>query len=143
MNLRVAIPLVAAIALCAPGVQAQGKADQALILGKASFAANCATCHGDDATGNGPYAQYLNVQPSNLTLLSDKAGGAFPFSEVYQLIDGRKMVRTHGEFTDMPIWGTYFTTDSLADRGMDPDDIEHVIQGRILSLVYYLESIQK
>ena len=118
-------------------------ADQAMILGKASYAANCAACHGDDGTGGGSYSQYLNVEPIDLTTLSQVSGGAFPFSEVYQLIDGTKMVRTHGDFTSMPVWGDYFMEDTLADRGISQEDATHVVQGRILSLVYFLQSIQK
>ena len=117
--------------------------DQAIILGKASYAANCAACHGEDGTGGGSYSQYLNVEPIDLTTLSQDAGGAFPFSEVYQLIDGTKMARTHGDFTSMPVWGDFFMEDTLADRGFTREDAAHVVQGRILSLVYYLQSIQK
>ena len=122
---------------------AQSSLQSALSLGKASYAANCAACHGDDATGGGSYSQYLNVEPIDLTALSQNAGGVFPFSEVYQLIDGTKMARTHGDFTSMPVWGNYFMEDTLADRGINANDAAHVVQGRILSLVYYLQSLQK
>ena len=72
-----------------------------------------------------------------------QSDGVFPFSELYQLIDGTKMVRTHGDFTSMPVWGDYFMEDTLADRGISQEDAAHVVQGRILSLVYYIQSIQQ
>ncbi len=43
----------------------------------------------------------------------------------------------------MPIWGDHFLKDTLEDRGVSEADAEHIVQGRILSLVYYLESIQE
>lgn len=136
------IAIVTAMFLTGPGF-AQSSAQNPIILGKASYAANCASCHGDDATGGGPYSNYLNVEPIDLTMLSQNSDGNFPFSEVYQLIDGTKMARTHGDFTTMPVWGDYFMEDTLADRGLTTEDAAHIVQGRILSLVYYLESIQK
>ena len=143
MNFRTSLLCFATAIVPATSGLAQSSAETPIILGKSSYMANCAACHGEDATGGGSYSQFLNVEPTDLTVLSQKAGGAFPFSEVYQLIDGRKMARTHGEFTDMPVWGNYFTKDSLEDRGISRDDADHIVQGRILSLVYYLESIQQ
>ena len=115
-------------------------ADSALILGKSSYNANCAICHGEDGTGTGDVADLLRVAPPDLTTLSERSNGAFPFSEVYSSISDGKF-RAHGGV--MPIWGDDFMTDTLTDRGMNADDAAHIVQGRILSLVYYLESIQK
>lgn len=121
---------------------AQG-ADQAIVLGKAAYNASCASCHGADGTGHGPTGESLMVAPIDLTALTRKSGGMFPFSEVYQMIDGRKVVRPHGTDSPMPVWGNYFMADSLADRSLSPEDATHVMQGRILSLVYYLQTIQQ
>ena len=117
-------------------------ADSALILGKSSYAANCAVCHGEDGTGNGAVAELFRVPPADLTKLSERSGGAFPFSEVYQSIANGLGEKAHGG-SEMPIWGGYFVADTLQDRGMSTADAEHIVQGRILSLVYYLESIQE
>ncbi len=117
-------------------------ADSALVLGKSSYGANCAVCHGDDGTGSGSVAELFRTPPSDLTTLSDRSGGAFPFSEVYQSIASGLGEKAHGD-SEMPIWGGYFISDTLADRGVSASDAEHIVQGRILSLVYYLESIQK
>ena len=64
----------------------------------------CATCHGRDGKGNGPVSAALRVPPPDLTVLAKKNNGVFPFSSVYEIIDGRKAVIAHGT-RDMPIWG--------------------------------------
>ncbi len=117
-------------------------ADSALVLGKSSYGANCAVCHGEDGTGSGAVAELFRAPPSDLTTLAERSGGAFPFSEVYQSIASGLGEKAHGD-SEMPIWGGYFVADTLADRGMSASDADHIVQGRILSLVYYLESIQK
>ncbi len=48
-----------------------GKAD-AIAAGKDLFAANCASCHGTEAKGDGPAGQGLNPKPADLTQLSAK-----------------------------------------------------------------------
>ena len=126
--------------LCAGTVEAHS-ADSALIIGRSSYKAYCAICHGEDGTGTGDVAEILRIPPADLTTLSERSGGAFPFSDVYQSI-ATGLYRAHGQAA-MPIWGNYFKADTLQDRGMNESDIDHIVQGRILSLVYYLESIQK
>lgn len=116
--------------------------DSYLVLGKSSYAANCAVCHGESGAGDGEVAGLFKVPPADLSTLSERSGGAFPFSEVYQTIASGMGDRAHGG-SKMPIWGDYFVADTLEDRGISKDDAEHIAQGRILSLVYYLESIQK
>ena len=126
--------------LCA-GTVAAHAADSALIIGRSSYNAYCAICHGEDGTGGGDVAEILRIPPADLTTLSERSGGAFPFSEVYQSI-ATGLYRAHGQAA-MPIWGNYFKGDTLQDHGVSTSDVEHIVQGRILSLVYYLQSIQK
>lgn len=106
--------------------------------GKREFQRSCATCHGVDATGNGPSAAFLNVKPAELTQLSKKHGGVFLFWRVYEEIEGSKdvVIRGHGT-REMPIWGERcrFEKSDSAER-------QTGVRGRILSLVYYLQSIQ-
>ena len=56
--------------------------------GKEMYSAYCASCHGTNATGNGPAASSLKVAPANLTLLAKKNGGKFPDAKVQQAIKG-------------------------------------------------------
>jgi Cytochrome c len=48
-------------------------------VGKREFQRSCATCHGVDATGNGPAAAALLVKPADLTQLAKRHGGVFLF----------------------------------------------------------------
>jgi hypothetical protein len=82
-------------------------------------------------------ADLLKKPPANLTVLSKKNNGQFPFWRVYRTIDGREEIMAHGTRA-MPIWGSHF----LMQEGGAPLD-EHTVLGRILALVYYVESIQE
>lgn len=113
------------------------------VLGRTEFQARCAVCHGDDAKGGGLVGELFAIKPKDLTLLAKENNGAFPFSEVYQAINGRREIAGHGR-SEMPVWGEYFKEDALEDRpSIYGSDAEHIVQGRILSLVYYLQGLQE
>jgi mono/diheme cytochrome c family protein len=129
----------AAMVLSAGAAQAD---DSAIALGKSAYGALCAVCHGPDAKGGGEVAALFEVQPPSLTKLSERAGGKFPFSEVYQTIILGMEAPGHGP-SEMPVWGDYFMADALTDRGLNKSDAMFVAAGRALSVAYYLESIQE
>jgi mono/diheme cytochrome c family protein len=106
------------------------------IAGKLEYQKSCAVCHGRDGKGNGAMAKMLKVKPANLTQLSAKNNGFYPFWDVYRIIDGRKEIGAHGS-GEMPIWGTVFKREGGTDRGA-----ALAAYARILEIVYYLESIQ-
>jgi hypothetical protein len=81
-------------------------------------------------------AKVLTVKPADLTQLSKKNNGTFPFWRVFRVIDGREEIRGHGP-RDMPIWGQEF----LVQAGSSPV-AQSQVRGRILELIYYLESLQ-
>ncbi len=110
-----------------------------LANGKRLYQWYCEFCHGERAEGDGPMAQHLLVKPANLTQLQKKHEGQFPFWPVYRTIEGQEEVQGHGSGA-MPIWGEVF---KRQERSHDPYLQEDVVIGRILSLVYYLKSIQK
>jgi hypothetical protein len=93
----------------------------------------CATCHGKDATGNGPAAAALKVPPPDLTVLARQHGNTFPAVEVEAIIRGGTAVAAHGSL-EMPIWGPIF-------RALDPSDAR--VKARIAVLVSHLASIQQ
>ena len=128
-----------ALVLSACAVQAQ---ESVLVLGKSSFGARCALCHGEDAKGGGEIADLFQVPPPDLTTMAQRADGRFPFPEVYNIIVNGMEEAGHGG-AEMPIWGDYFLTDTLEDRGLSVGDAMEIAAGRILSMVYYLESIQE
>jgi len=114
--------------------------------GRSEYLSACAGCHGRDAKGDGPMADLLSIETPDLTKLTERAGGAFPFRNTLLIIDGRNDVRAHGG--DMPVWGDRYMTSMT--RAQDelrpprwPEDPELLVRGRLLSLVYYLETIQE
>jgi len=129
----------AAVVFSAGAAQAE---DSAVVLGKSTYNARCALCHGADGKGGGEIAELFAVRPSDLSTLAERADGKFPFSTVYDIIVNGMEQRGHGDST-MPIWGDYFMADALMDRGVSQSDALYMASGRILSVVYYLESIQQ
>ena len=108
--------------------------------GKEEYTNYCASCHGQSAAGDGPLAELLTVQVPSLTGLKAANDGAFPMLNVIHTIDGRQATRGHGQ--PMPVWGKSFEIQADAD-GLGAYGGETVVRGRILSIAYYLESIQE
>jgi mono/diheme cytochrome c family protein len=91
--------------------------------GEKLFQRNCASCHGLDGRGAGLVAASLKKQPSDLTMIPRK-NGKFPTEELVMSISGELSVPIHGS-REMPVWGGVLKN------------------GDILSLVRYIESIQR
>src|SRR5450759_323207 len=73
--------------------------------GPAVFQAYCAVCHGKDARGGGPAAGALKRRSPDLTRMSQRNGGIFPFERVQKIISGKGPgIPAHGSH-EMPIWG--------------------------------------
>ncbi|MCP3964141.1 MAG: cytochrome c [bacterium] len=122
-----------------PAARAQDVDDERVMerigRGRASYRVYCRSCHGNQARGDGIVADVLKIPPSDLTRISARREGEFPFEEIRELIDGRKDVQGHGN-RDMPIWGDAFkvATDTQDDA---------VVAEKITQLVYFLRSIQE
>jgi mono/diheme cytochrome c family protein len=120
--------------LTASGQTSQREAGTAAAAdGAELFKTFCASCHGLEATGNGPMAHVLRHAPPNLTLIAKKNGGTFPTARVNRIIAGWD-IESHGD-REMPVWGDPFT---LTRDGRLRDGAE----ARIAAIVRYLESIQ-
>ncbi|SMX44770.1 c-type cytochrome [Maliponia aquimaris] len=128
-----ALALAGAAALAAGMVQAQNAE-----VGAAFFGQYCATCHGVDAKGDGPMTQMMTVTVPDLTQMSANNGGKFPMLEVIHIIDGRTGLRAHGG--PMPVYGAVFRSESGGTGG--DADVLHGL-GKVLSIAYYLESVQQ
>ena len=118
-------------------------------IGKVEYQSSCAACHGVDGKGAGPLATQLKNKPADLTLIAKLNRGVFPVDRVYETIDGREDVKSHGP-RDMPIWGFRYNPSPIqgfsrvAPYHVDPViDREAVIRGRILALIDYLYRIQE
>lgn len=113
--------------------------EETVSAGNRTFNRFCATCHGQDAKGNGPYAANLKATPTNLTKLANQRNGAFPWSEIYKVIDGRDIATAHGT-SEMPIWGDLF---NMSDWGKNyAEQSTAITRGRIFELLMYLDFIQ-
>lgn len=142
MKVRYLAVFAAALCLLAANVVfAQRAGAQETTMGKRTYEDRCAVCHGSLGRGDGPMAGVLTPPPANLTLLAKQNGGEYPFSRVYEVIDGRTTVAGHGT-RQMPIWGSYFRSEqypALRFPGIDPEEI---VQARIYGLVYYIQTLQ-
>jgi hypothetical protein len=102
------------------------------VAGAATFKEYCTACHGVSGHGNGPAATALKVAPADLTLISKRAGGTFPFASIKSKITGADVIAAHGS-RDMPTWGPLFK---------QADTSNSVAELRLTNLVKYIEEIQ-
>jgi len=42
----------------------------------------------------------------------------------------------------MPVWGTYFMQEAIDNPAINEKNARYITEGRILSLVFYLQTIQ-
>lgn len=113
---------------------------QEMSYGEAEYLNSCAVCHGVEGKGDGPLGDELLKRPSDLTDLAARNGGAFPYSRVFAVIDGRYLVPGHGE-REMPVWGRQFLEEDAKTYG--PSGGEIVTTERIHNLAGYIESLQR
>jgi hypothetical protein len=122
-------------------------------VGRIEYLSSCSACHGTDGKGQGPLAAELKIKPADLTTLANRNSGVFPLNAVYETIDGRKPIGSHGT-REMPIWGRRYTPSPLsANQAFGPKptdspvimsyDPEIVIRTRILAVIDYLNRIQQ
>ncbi len=114
--------LVAALSGCQ---KAQTTAD--VEAGKALFDENCAVCHGPGGNVR-EAAQHDAKTPDLREIAKRSAGGYLPVSTLAEIIDGRRVISSHGR--TMPVWGEQFGEDDAETKA------------KIESLVAYIESIQ-
>lgn len=99
------------------GAQAAGKFDKAtpelIAKGKAAYAINCATCHGDKGAGDGVAASALNPKPRNFIKDKFKNGDAPAkiFDTITKGLPGTTMA-PFGHLSEEDRWGiTHFILD--------------------------------
>lgn len=112
-----------------------------LDIGKVEYDQSCATCHGLDGKGKGSFSEALELSVPDVTSLARRNGGVFPVTRVYDVIDGRELVKAHGT-REMPIWGKHYSVGAAPrydDYAYNP---EAAARGRILALIDYLYRLQ-
>lgn len=106
--------------------------------GQAFFAANCSSCHGTAARGDGPAAAGLTLPPPDLTLLAQANGGAFPraraLSYIYGTPDQSHLARV------MPQFGGRMADDLVP---VVIDGVETPTPRVLAALLVWLEAIQR
>jgi mono/diheme cytochrome c family protein len=105
--------------------------------GEELFGRFCASCHGEQARGDGPVARSLRTAPPDLTTISQRHG-EFPVGLIRDMIDGRGVdVRAHGT-REMPVWGYEFWVEEGGDVVA-----QRAVRDAIAKLVDYLRSVQR
>ncbi len=113
-----------------------------LAAGQRDYRNRCAMCHGITGKGGGWLAQFLTVKPPALSRLSKNAGGEFSTAHLYDMIDGRQEVATHGP-REMPVWGNTYRSE--AQHAYDsyvigePARPEGSVRARIYALIKYIQ----
>jgi len=130
------LALIAAFAAVGLAQKGAKQADDKLmgsLRGPDLFQAYCATCHGKDAKGNGPAAASLKIHPADLTTISKRNKGTFPFLKIQKVISGEDMSPDAHGTREMPVWGPI-----LSEVTWDQD----LGKIRIYVVAKYLEEIQ-
>lgn len=108
--------------------------------GRTVYRVYCASCHGQEAKGDGRLAEYLTIKPTDLTTIAARSDGEFPNERMERIIDGRESVAGHAG--EMPVWGDAFQkADALENE--PPEVREREVARKIDSLINYLKSIQE
>jgi len=135
-NWRLVILMITALALEACASEKCVDSSTAY-TGEQLFQTSCSGCHGANARGNGPVAEFLSVRVPDLTQISTTHGGEFPTEQVYRIIDGQSEVSAHGA-RHMPIWGYEF----FGVQGND-QSAHRQASDKVDTLVKYLRTLQQ
>ena len=109
------------------------------IAGRGVYETLCASCHGDEARGDGPLAALLTVMPADLTQLTAQNDGVFPVIQVIRQIDGRDPMLAHGGV--MPIFGQMF---DFPDAAIASEAGQPIITAQpIADVTAWLETVQE
>ena len=119
--------------LLVPDEAAFAQEQEVIENGRLLFNVKCAICHGSEGKGDGTLGLQLKEQPADLSRLSERNAGTFPFWQVYGKIDGRQDIGAHGP-REMPVWGTDDRYEGTGGR---------LGSGQILEVVFFLQSIQE
>ena len=139
--MKALLPCLFPLALSAPlaAAEALTPTNDALVnTGQHIYATHCAVCHGAQGRGDGPYRPLLRQSPPDLTQISQRANGVFPFWRVYDTVSGSELLPAHGT-REMPIWGEAFAIES-ANTALDAATYT---RGRLFALMGWLMSIQR
>lgn len=129
--------LVLLPAVLLPAARKQGRTPSSsnTVEGARIYQYRCSMCHGADGRGHGPDSVVLKHPVPDLTLISQRSGGQFPYQRVRGIIEGRESdgLPAHGD-REMPTWGPIFhEVESDQDWG----------EVKLDSITRHVESIQQ
>ena len=129
--------LIAALMIPANARAADDEVPSAVVEdGHHTYLNLCASCHGNTGKGDGPMAPELVNKPIDLTQIARKNDGKFPFWQVYQTINGRRIPRANGK-PEMPVWGS---RPEMFYGGIATGE---TTREWMLAVTFYLQSIQE
>jgi mono/diheme cytochrome c family protein len=105
--------------------------------GKQMYLQYCSSCHGKEGKGDGSVSRDLKVRVPDLTGLAKKNKGVYPLDDVMATIDGRRLVRGHGD-RNMPVWGESFHGES---EGKKYPELTTLLKAKIIA--EYVATLQK
>lgn len=111
-------------------------------FGKFEYESNCATCHGITGRGDGPTAPWLTRKAADLTTIKKRNGGIMPASMMYDIIAGEQEIGSHGS-REMPVWGREYRMKAAEHYFEAAYDSEAYVRIRILSIIEYIDRLQK
>ena len=136
-----AIWIALAIAIATIGIMDEVDA-QGTELGKNEYLKSCASCHGVTGKGDGPVVKSLIKPPPDLTKLSEANKGLFPFSRVFDVIDGKSTSSSMAQGT-CPCGEVYMREwISGLPLNFSKDLAEAMVRMRMLMLIEYIASLQ-
>ncbi|MEO1154833.1 MAG: cytochrome c [Pseudomonadota bacterium] len=131
--MRYALTIGATVLAAWPALATEPDVDN----GALQFRANCATCHGMEAKGDGPMTSILQVQPPDLTQIAP-GGVPFPMGEIVRKIDGRDLLAHGGA---MPVFGFILEDQSGVVDAADGTPV--FTSQAVVDIAYWLASIQE
>ncbi len=137
-----ALIVLTSVAAVSPGIASADENEQ--IWAEQDFLSYCAPCHGLEGRGDGPVADHLKIRPADLTAISRRNGGTFPFDATYSKVEGLDMPGAHGS-SKMPVWGLWFTNQAVGESLLleDAKPAEERVRQRIRAIVAYLRTLQE
>jgi mono/diheme cytochrome c family protein len=126
-----------AVSLATPDIKRVPIKPTSPVSGQQMYVTYCAVCHGADGSGGGPAATALKADPTDLTTLSRRNGGAFPSAHIQSVLKFGVGTPVHGS-AEMPIWG-----DLMQSLNKTSPNSGQEVHQRIVNLTSYLKQIQK
>jgi mono/diheme cytochrome c family protein len=129
------ILLIFIVRACSAQEKPTEKPDAAPVVpsGAELYSRHCVACHGTDLTGTGPFPAPYRTPP-DLTTLTRRHRGKFPFTYVSKVLRNGVTLPAHGP-AEMPVWGSDFATRD----GLDSSQVT----ARIRNLANYIKTQQK